>query len=199
MFYIKSPFLSNPGKSIQKGKSALSAHKHSAKNLLSFRSLTSEVRSRPSSDSINVEDMASSDLEPPPSFKENTNQCISNVSAQYGGSNSVRDATQENISETSIAPVPGRAVSQQQSLSGHVPNERSVEKRYMLPSSIQHTNSSIAPVQAPHEYAINVTGDKQQRSYSMPGQISGELFRNADDTMKQQRSHSFPTQIRPDG
>ena len=156
--------------------------KHSAKNLLSFRSLTSEVRSRPSSDSNNVEDMASSDLEPPPSFKENTNQCISNVSAQ-----SVRDATQENTNKTSIAPVPGRAVSQQQSLSGHVPKER---------SSIQYTNSSIV---APHEYAINVTGDKQQRSYSMPGQSSGELFRNADDTMKQQRSHSFPTQIRPDG
>ena len=194
MFYIKSPFLSNPGKSIQKGKSALSVDKHSAKNLLSFRSLTSEVRSRSSSDSNNVEDMASSDLEPPPSFKENTNQCISNVLAH-----SVRDATQENINKISIAPVLGRAVSQQQSLSSHVPKERSVEKSYVLPSSIQHTNSSIAAVQAPHEYAINVTGDKQQRSYSMPGQISGKLFRNADDTMKQQRSHSFPTQIRPDG
>ena len=194
MVYIKLPFLPIPGKSIQKGKSALSVDKHSAKNLLSFGSLTSEVRSRPSSDSNNVEDMASSDLEPPPSFKENTNQCISNVSAH-----SVRDAKQENTNKTSIAPVPGRAVSQQQSLSSHVPKERSVEKSYVLPSSIQHTNSSIAAVQAPHEYAINVTGDKQQRSYSMPGQISGKLFRNADDTMKQQRSHSFPTQIRPDG
>ena len=194
MVYLKFPLLTIPGKSIQKGRSALSIVKHSAKNLLSFRSLMSEESSKPTSDSSDVEDMPSSNLEQPHSLKEKTNPSISNVSAQYGSSNSVKDVTQENINEDSVVPLPGRTVTQQQSSSSQVPMERSGD---VFPSTGQQANSSMRG-QTSHEYASNITGGTQPRSYSMPGQMSREKSKNVGNTSAQQRRHSLPGQIKSD-
>ncbi|CAB3989334.1 Hypothetical predicted protein [Paramuricea clavata] len=165
-------------KSIQKGKSAFSFVKHSAKNLFSFRSLTNEKSSVPASAFSNVDDMASMSSVQQPSITDESNPSISNVSTlvQYGSSISAGHTTQDGSSIS----VRGRAVAQQQSLSGQMSQERSSRTGNVFPGNVQPRNSSI-PDKVSHEYASNIGSTVVgQRSLQNEGGETSEILKDGN-------------------
>ena len=132
----------------------------------------------PASAFSNVEDMASMSSVQQPSITDESNPSISNVSTlvQYGSSISAGHTTQDGSSVS----VPGRAVAQQQSLSGQMSQERSSRTGNVFPGNIQQRNGSI-PDEVSHEYASNIGSTVvEQRSLQNEGGETSEILKDGN-------------------